>query len=99
MSADVVSVTRGSSPLVLSMPHPGTGLPEKYNGCFFLACYKGNTATSQVAVFKPVLVPLADYRSHPAFCGLGLCARRQYGQREGRGEGRLEVHLFFSPVI
>ncbi|HEV7334375.1 MAG TPA: N-formylglutamate deformylase [Bosea sp. (in: a-proteobacteria)] len=29
MSADVVSVTRGSSPLVLSMPHPGTGLPAE----------------------------------------------------------------------
>ncbi|KUL96845.1 hypothetical protein DK26_02240 [Bosea sp. WAO] len=27
MSADIVSVTRGSSPLVLSMPHPGTALP------------------------------------------------------------------------
>ncbi len=27
MSAEIVSVTRGSSPLVLSMPHPGTGLP------------------------------------------------------------------------
>ena len=34
--------------------YPGTGLPEKYNGCFFLACYKGTSATSQVAVFKPV---------------------------------------------
>jgi quinoprotein glucose dehydrogenase len=34
--------------------YPGTGLPEKYNGCFFLACYKGSSATSQVAVFKPV---------------------------------------------
>ncbi|MGX1787858.1 N-formylglutamate deformylase [Bosea sp. NPDC055332] len=29
MSADVVSVTRGSSPLVLSMPHPGTRLPAE----------------------------------------------------------------------
>lgn len=29
MSADIVSVTRGSSPLVLSMPHPGTGLPAE----------------------------------------------------------------------
>jgi formiminoglutamase len=29
VSADVVSVTRGSSPLVLSMPHPGTGLPAE----------------------------------------------------------------------
>ncbi|CAD5297371.1 N-formylglutamate deformylase [Bosea sp. 62] len=27
MSTGTVSVTRGSSPLVLSMPHPGTGLP------------------------------------------------------------------------
>ena len=26
---DIVSVTRGSSPLVLSMPHPGTGLPAE----------------------------------------------------------------------
>ncbi len=34
--------------------YPGTGLPEKYNGCFFLACYKGSSLTSQVAVFKPV---------------------------------------------
>jgi quinoprotein glucose dehydrogenase len=34
--------------------YPGTGLPEKYNGCFFLACYKGTSATSQVAVWKPV---------------------------------------------
>ena len=25
----IVSVTRGSSPLVLSMPHPGTGLPAE----------------------------------------------------------------------
>lgn len=33
--------------------YPGTGLPEKYNGCFFLACYKGSSATSQVAVFRP----------------------------------------------
>lgn len=29
MSADIVSVTRGFSPLVLSMPHPGTGLPAE----------------------------------------------------------------------
>ena len=29
MSAGIVSVTRGSSPLVLSMPHPGTGLPAE----------------------------------------------------------------------
>lgn len=29
MSADIVSVTRGASPLVLSMPHPGTGLPAE----------------------------------------------------------------------
>ena len=29
MSADIVSVTRGSSPLVLSMPHPGIGLPAE----------------------------------------------------------------------
>lgn len=34
--------------------YPGTGLPEKYKGCFFLACYKGTSATSQVAVLKPV---------------------------------------------
>ena len=34
--------------------YPGTGLPEKYAGCFFLACYKGSSLTSQVAVFKPV---------------------------------------------
>ncbi|MDB6136298.1 MAG: gdhB 1 [Verrucomicrobiales bacterium] len=33
--------------------YPGTGLPEKYRGCFFLACYKGSSATSQVAVFRP----------------------------------------------
>lgn len=26
---DIVSVTRGASPLVLSMPHPGTGLPAE----------------------------------------------------------------------
>ncbi len=26
---DIVSVTRGASPLILSMPHPGTGLPEE----------------------------------------------------------------------
>lgn len=26
---DIVTVTRGSSPLVLSMPHPGTGLPAE----------------------------------------------------------------------
>lgn len=32
MSAGVVSVTRGSSPLVLSMPHPGTGLPGEIAG-------------------------------------------------------------------
>lgn len=29
MSMDVVTVTRGSSPLVLSMPHPGTGVPAE----------------------------------------------------------------------
>lgn len=29
MRTDIVSVTRGSSPLVLSMPHPGTGLPAE----------------------------------------------------------------------
>ena len=29
MSANIVSVTRGASPLVLSMPHPGTGLPAE----------------------------------------------------------------------
>lgn len=29
MSAEIVSVTRGASPLVLSMPHPGTGLPAE----------------------------------------------------------------------
>ncbi len=29
MSAEIVTVTPGSSPLVLSMPHPGTGLPEE----------------------------------------------------------------------
>ena len=29
MSADVVAVTRGSSPLILSMPHPGTALPPE----------------------------------------------------------------------
>lgn len=29
MSADIVSVARGASPLVLSMPHPGTGLPAE----------------------------------------------------------------------
>lgn len=29
MSSDIVSVTRGTSPLVLSMPHPGTGLPAE----------------------------------------------------------------------
>jgi formiminoglutamase len=29
MSTGIVSVTRGSSPLVLSMPHPGTGLPAE----------------------------------------------------------------------
>jgi N-formylglutamate deformylase len=26
---DILTVTRGSSPLVLSMPHPGTGLPDE----------------------------------------------------------------------
>lgn len=26
---DIVSITQGSSPLILSMPHPGTGLPEE----------------------------------------------------------------------
>jgi quinoprotein glucose dehydrogenase len=34
--------------------YPGTGLPDKYKGCFFLACYKGSSLTSQVAVLKPV---------------------------------------------
>ncbi|MGX1740724.1 N-formylglutamate deformylase [Bosea sp. NPDC055353] len=29
MSAEIVTVTRGSSPLILSMPHPGTGFPEE----------------------------------------------------------------------
>lgn len=29
MSNDIVSVTRGSSPFILSMPHPGTGLPPE----------------------------------------------------------------------
>lgn len=29
MSTDIVSVTRGSSPLILSMPHPGTGVPPE----------------------------------------------------------------------
>jgi formiminoglutamase len=29
MTADVVTVTRGPSPLILSMPHPGTGLPPE----------------------------------------------------------------------
>ncbi|WP_332680511.1 N-formylglutamate deformylase [Bosea sp. (in: a-proteobacteria)] len=29
MPPDIVTVTRGSSPLVLSMPHPGTGLPDE----------------------------------------------------------------------
>ena len=29
MSADIVTVTRGSSPLILSMPHPGTGVPPE----------------------------------------------------------------------
>lgn len=29
MAADIVSVTRGSSPLILSMPHPGIGLPPE----------------------------------------------------------------------
>ncbi|QEL23357.1 N-formylglutamate deformylase [Bosea sp. F3-2] len=29
MSADIISVTRGSSPLILSMPHPGTALPPE----------------------------------------------------------------------
>lgn len=29
MSASIVSITRGASPLVLSMPHPGTGLPAE----------------------------------------------------------------------
>ncbi len=34
--------------------YPGTGLPEKYKGCYFVACYKGTSATSQVAAFRPV---------------------------------------------
>ncbi|HWB03165.1 MAG TPA: HEAT repeat domain-containing protein [Verrucomicrobiales bacterium] len=34
--------------------YPGTGLPDNYKGCFFLACYKGSSLTSQVAVLKPV---------------------------------------------
>ena len=29
MRADIVTVTRGSSPLILSMPHPGTGVPPE----------------------------------------------------------------------
>ncbi len=29
MSAEIVTVTRGSSPLILSMPHPGTGVPPE----------------------------------------------------------------------
>jgi N-formylglutamate deformylase len=29
MSAEIVSVTRGSSPFILSMPHPGTGVPPE----------------------------------------------------------------------
>ena len=29
MSTDIVTVTRGSSPLILSMPHPGTGVPPE----------------------------------------------------------------------
>ena len=29
MSADIVTVTRGSSPFILSMPHPGTGVPPE----------------------------------------------------------------------
>jgi formiminoglutamase len=29
MSPDIVSVTRGASPLVLSMPHPGTAIPAE----------------------------------------------------------------------
>ncbi|TCR61377.1 N-formylglutamate deformylase [Bosea sp. BK604] len=29
MTTDIVSVTPGASPLILSMPHPGTGLPEE----------------------------------------------------------------------
>ena len=29
MSAGIVTVTRGSSPLILSMPHPGTGVPPE----------------------------------------------------------------------
>jgi quinoprotein glucose dehydrogenase len=32
--------------------YPGTGLPDEYEGSFFLACYKGSSLTSQVAVFK-----------------------------------------------
>ena len=49
-----------------------------------------------VAVFKPVLVPLADYRSHPAFCGLGLCAAQRGNalllRRLARGK-EPELHL------
>lgn len=29
MTTGIVSVTQGSSPLILSMPHPGTGLPDE----------------------------------------------------------------------
>ena len=29
MATDIVTVTRGSSPLILSMPHPGTGVPSE----------------------------------------------------------------------
>lgn len=29
MSTEIVTVTQGSSPLILSMPHPGTGLPAE----------------------------------------------------------------------
>ena len=29
MSAEIVTVTRGSSPLILSMPHPGTSVPSE----------------------------------------------------------------------
>lgn len=33
--------------------YPGTGLPDKYKGCFLLACYNGSSTTSQVVVFRP----------------------------------------------
>jgi quinoprotein glucose dehydrogenase len=47
----IINLPDGPSGLV---HYPGTGLPDSYNGCFFLACYKGSSLTSQVAVFKPV---------------------------------------------